>query len=89
MVLRAVAHDARLRMIHDADQTRPREVAASCISGIVVAQGAEICFSAYRLIGHSGRVLGRVPAPAHVVWADALAGNPVGALRSSRVFRAS
>ncbi len=44
------------------------------------AQGADIVFSAYRRVDHSGRVLGIVRAAPRVTWADALAGNPIGAL---------
>lgn len=45
--------------------------------------GADLVFASYRRIDPAGHVLGIVPAPARVTWADALADNPIGALTAA------
>lgn len=44
---------------------------------------ADIVFTAYRRIDSTGRELGIVRAAARITWADALAGNPIGALTAA------
>lgn len=73
----AAARGEYIALLDADDRWLPGKLAAQ---RAVFAQGADIVFSAYQRVDHRGRGLGTVAAPARVVWADALAGNPIGAL---------
>ncbi|MCC5968300.1 MAG: glycosyltransferase family 2 protein [Natronohydrobacter sp.] len=73
----AAARGAYVALLDADDRWLPGKLAAQ---RAVFAQGADIVFGSYRRVDHRGRVLGTVMAPARVALADALAGNPIGAL---------
>lgn len=73
----AAARGTYIALLDADDRWLPGKLAAQKAA---FEQGADIVFSAYRRIDPKGRNLGVVPAQARVSWADALAGNPIGAL---------
>ena len=73
----AAARGAYVALLDADDRWLPEKLAAQRRA---FDAGADIVFSAYRRVDAQGRRLGEVPARAHVTWADALAGNPIGAL---------
>lgn len=71
------ARGAYIALLDADDLWLPSKLAAQRVA---FEAGADIVFSAYRRVDHSGRCLGIVSAPAYVTWADALSGNPIGCL---------
>ena len=73
----AAARGAYVALLDADDRWLPEKLAAQRRA---FEAGADIVFSAYRRVDAAGRSLGEVPARPRVLWADALAGNPIGAL---------
>lgn len=76
----ARAQGEYLALLDADDLWKPGKLAAQRMA---FEAGADIVFTSYRRIDPAGRDLGTVPAPARVTWADALAGNPIGALTAA------
>lgn len=76
----ARAQGQYLALLDADDLWRPGKLAAQLAA---FEAGADIVFTSYRRIDPVGRDLGIVPAPARVTWADALSGNPIGALTAA------